>query len=105
MKALFHTALVKLGFRKEVSLLPRIVAILGEFEPGYLTIDLALFNGKGEPLLYPTKTIKARVTPRLRPTANRILSGLETPEDEAILEMYILSLSEVKTYMSNPSGV
>lgn len=106
MKALFHTVLTKLGIRKSGPLqVPRIVAIQGEFEPGYLTLDLAIFNEVGEPMLFPTKTIKAKINPKMRATVNRILAGLETPEDEAILEMYILSLSQVKEYQAKPSGV
>lgn len=102
-KSLWNTALDKLGILKKGSPIEvaRIVAIQGEFTPGLLTVDLAIFNQLGEPIPYPTKTIKAQILPRLRATANRILCGLDTPEDEAVIELYVLNIKEVKDYQVN----
>lgn len=104
-KALWATALTKLGIlSKSNSVVARIVAIQGEFQPGYLTVDVAIFNEVGEPIPYPTKTISVKIVPRLRASVNRVLCGLDTPEDEAVLELLVLNLKEVKDYQSYPKG-
>ena len=104
MRALWNNIKEKLGFAPKAKEVCRVIAVQGEYEPGILTVDVAMFDEMGDPIPYPTKTIKARIPVKMRPTVNRVLCGLNTPEDEVVVELFILNLKEVKDYQANPRG-
>lgn len=71
----------------------KVVAVRGEANPGYLSLDVGTFSSEDD---QPTGdagiNIQLEITPKLRPTANRVLAGLETEDDESVIELAIQKL-------------
>ena len=76
--------------KKKDNSIRRIVGIRGEVNPGFIRVDIEDFMPDGTPQDKPTVTEDYKITPKMRPTVNRILSGNETEEDLEIFSMFIL---------------
>jgi hypothetical protein len=69
----------------------KITAVRGELTPGFVTVDLEVFDQDGNVLLYPTRTEAVKVSPKIRQTVNRVLAGVESENDREVFELFILS--------------
>ena len=69
----------------------KITAVRGELTPGFISVDLEVFDQDGNVLNYPTVTKEVKVTPRLRSTCNRVLCGLESENDREVFELFVLN--------------
>jgi len=70
----------------------KIVAIRGEVNPGFLSVDVGTFDPSGEPTPDPGVNLQLPINRELRPTVNRILCGQDTPEDQEVLKLHFSKL-------------
>lgn len=68
----------------------KIVAIRGEVNPGFLHVDVGVFDENG-PTPDPGFIVELPINRELRPTVNRILCGQDTVEDQEVLKFTYLS--------------
>lgn len=68
----------------------KIVGIRGELTPGFISVDIEEFEADGSVKDQPTETKVVKITPKMRPTCNRILAGLESEADLEVFNLFIL---------------
>lgn len=88
----------KFFLKKNTEEVKKIVHIIGEFEPGYITVDIGKFFVTGENVPHPSQRVVAKIPMPLRQTINRVLAGVENDEDYKVFELFILSHQDAKQY-------
>lgn len=70
----------------------KVVAVRGETRPGFLELHLGIFDAKGVPTADPGEVVFLPINPAMRPTANRIMAGIETEEDTKVIELALANM-------------
>ena len=70
----------------------KVVAVRGETRPGFLELHLGIFDAKGIPTADPGEVVFLPINPAMRPTANRIMAGIETEEDTKVIELALANM-------------
>lgn len=87
MKQFINKLLKKTIFKYEYT---RIASINGEKTPGFVNVDFTKYDQDHKHAGDPTVNKDIKITPKMRPTVNRVLAGVETHEDRHAFELFIL---------------
>jgi len=70
----------------------RIVAMRGEMQPGFMELHVGTFDAQGKPTPDPGEVYQLPLTAAIRPSANRIMAGVETEEDVKVIELALQNM-------------
>ena len=68
----------------------KVCQVQGEINPGFLKVDVATYDESGNLVPNEIVTLDLKITPRLRPSFNRIIQDVETEEDMDILNSLVV---------------
>lgn len=73
-----------------------IVSVDGERTAGFLYLTVAKLDENQQFLPGTSKQVFFKIPRSLRRTCNRLLAGVETPDDREVIETWVLSQEESK---------